>query len=286
MRLERRMSDMNKLFHKVDAKRSPENPSITIGGDEQFGTPLLNAALMRNAESGKRRWASIGVDEWIQAGRWWLLKMESSGAVGIRWLTTEQSQSACYIGDTSNRRLSKQGYTDIIKASWILIDVIARHPQMSLLDSDVRYEAELLAKVVPGALYSIDEQLLIPNLLVGNQNRGCVSGCFRPGNEIGLRRRHHEVRLEHLADASEGSCSPAGQRVCRRHRSVCSKISHVGDGRRKCSLPTVMSCDIPPASLNHSELQVLRTINRANSGQRHRVLFCSSHTDKTKRRGS
>lgn len=94
MRLERRLTDINKLFHKLDAQSSPESPSISMTGNAGFGTPLLNAALMRNAESGKRRWASIGVDEWIQAGRWWLLKVQTTRAVmkfpsGIRWLTTQ-----------------------------------------------------------------------------------------------------------------------------------------------------------------------------------------------------
>lgn len=40
-----------------------------------------------------------------------------------------------------------QRYADLIKSSWILIDVIARHPQLNLLDSTVRYDTELLADV-------------------------------------------------------------------------------------------------------------------------------------------
>lgn len=43
--------------------------------------------------------------------------------------------------------ISQQGYINLIKASWILIDVIARHPQLNLLDSDTRYNVELLANV-------------------------------------------------------------------------------------------------------------------------------------------
>lgn len=43
--------------------------------------------------------------------------------------------------------LSNQGYLDLIKASWILIDVIARHPQLNLLDTVVRCNVELLAEV-------------------------------------------------------------------------------------------------------------------------------------------
>lgn len=48
---------------------------------------------------------------------------------------------------STNDAISKQGYADLIKASWILIDVIARHPQLNLLESSIRYEAELLADV-------------------------------------------------------------------------------------------------------------------------------------------
>ena len=40
-----------------------------------------------------------------------------------------------------------QGYLDLVKASWILIDVIKRHPQLNLLNTSIRYEMELLAEV-------------------------------------------------------------------------------------------------------------------------------------------
>lgn len=42
---------------------------------------------------------------------------------------------------------SQQAYINLIKSSWILIDVIARHPQLNLLDSGIRYDVELLANV-------------------------------------------------------------------------------------------------------------------------------------------
>lgn len=51
------------------------------------------------------------------------------------------------MNDSSDRNLSLQGYADLVKSSWILIDVIARHPQLNLLDPGIRYEAELLAEV-------------------------------------------------------------------------------------------------------------------------------------------
>lgn len=37
----------------------------------------LTEAFLVNAQSGTRPWASIGVDSWLQAGRWWLIKASS-----------------------------------------------------------------------------------------------------------------------------------------------------------------------------------------------------------------
>lgn len=50
-------------------------------------------------------------------------------------------------GSSSNVVGFQQGYINLIKASWILIDVIARHPQLNLLDSGIRCDVELLANV-------------------------------------------------------------------------------------------------------------------------------------------
>lgn len=62
-------------------------------------------------------------------------------------LTRAQAQmdiSEVAVGDIT---LPLQGYLDLIKASWILVDVIARHPQLNLLDTTVRYEVEILTEV-------------------------------------------------------------------------------------------------------------------------------------------
>lgn len=71
MRLETSFSQIGDLIHKAEG-----SPMIScIGGG--FKIPLLSAELMKYAEVGQRRWSSIGVDEWIQAGKWWLLKVYS-----------------------------------------------------------------------------------------------------------------------------------------------------------------------------------------------------------------
>lgn len=69
MRLERRFSQIGEFIKKAEG-----SPAVS-GVSGAFKTPLLSAELMKNAEIGHRRWSSIGVDEWIQAGRWWLLKV-------------------------------------------------------------------------------------------------------------------------------------------------------------------------------------------------------------------
>lgn len=38
-------------------------------------------------------------------------------------------------------------YTNLIKASWILVDVIVCHPQLPFLDSTMHHEVQLLSAV-------------------------------------------------------------------------------------------------------------------------------------------
>lgn len=108
----------------------------------------LNAALMKTAEIGQRKWSSIGVDEWIQAGRWWLMKVGVPRVEFVyRVADNFARQAQMTLAEKTEHIVSQQGYLDLIKASWILIDVIARHPQLNLLDSGIRCEVELLAEV-------------------------------------------------------------------------------------------------------------------------------------------
>jgi hypothetical protein len=43
--------------------------------------------------------------------------------------------------------VSVSGYADLIKASWILIDIINQHPQFHLSSTGTRYDVQLLAAV-------------------------------------------------------------------------------------------------------------------------------------------
>lgn len=50
--------------------------------DKATISPFLNTnsveelieAFLTNAQYGTRAWATIGVDSWLQAGRWWFIK--------------------------------------------------------------------------------------------------------------------------------------------------------------------------------------------------------------------
>lgn len=47
----------------------------------------------------------------------------------------------------SSDTVSRQGYLNLVKASWILVDIVMRHPQLSFLDSIVHLEVRLLTEV-------------------------------------------------------------------------------------------------------------------------------------------
>lgn len=52
-----------------------------------------------------------------------------------------------YVGSSSGQIISQQGYANLIKAAWILVDIIGRHPQLDFLDSGIRYEVVQLTQV-------------------------------------------------------------------------------------------------------------------------------------------
>lgn len=84
---------------------------------------------MRAAEISQR-WIAIGIEDWIKAGKWWLL------------MARMQLQRAP-VGES----ISAKGYLDLLKASWILTDVIAVHPQFAYIESGVQYEVMRLTEV-------------------------------------------------------------------------------------------------------------------------------------------
>lgn len=58
----------------IGDQHSRESPVLKGPLDEEL-LAELSAAFLKSAETGNRPWASIGIDDWLQAGRWWLVKV-------------------------------------------------------------------------------------------------------------------------------------------------------------------------------------------------------------------
>ena len=65
--------DVSDIKSYILGNKTAPIPSLSVVEDEVFKASL-NAALMKNAEISQP-WSTIGVDVWIEAGRWWLLRV-------------------------------------------------------------------------------------------------------------------------------------------------------------------------------------------------------------------
>lgn len=125
------MSNQVVVVHSEDASKTTEkkslNPSVSAIDDELFKTSL-SAAFMRSAEV-TQPWSTIGVDQWIESGRWWLLR----------------SQMELYAVSEPKKKVPLAAYANLIKASWILVDIIACHPQVPFIAASTHSEVQLLS---------------------------------------------------------------------------------------------------------------------------------------------
>lgn len=77
LKLEKGVNDIKGLIRRSTNDSSSAPPVLSVLDGEKVFAVSFSAKLMKNAEGG-RKWSAIGVDEWIQGGRWWLLKVGSS----------------------------------------------------------------------------------------------------------------------------------------------------------------------------------------------------------------
>ncbi|KAF5557186.1 hypothetical protein FPHYL_7775 [Fusarium phyllophilum] len=99
----------------VGDRRSRNAPLLKGPLDEQVRAEL-SAAFLRSAETDNRPWASIGIDEWLQAGKWWLLKARSQ---------------VNHLAQGSGAEVP--AYINLLKACWILTEIVSIHPQRTHL---------------------------------------------------------------------------------------------------------------------------------------------------------
>ena len=74
-KLERELGEIKVLIERGGSGSSIDPPLVSgvTGGLRDMS--LLSAGLMNQAEQGGRKWSAIGVDDWIEAGKWWLMKV-------------------------------------------------------------------------------------------------------------------------------------------------------------------------------------------------------------------
>ena len=73
-RLERRFSQIEVLIEQGEAV-STIDPPVSASTEELSKMSLLRDGLMKYAEGWGREWSTIGVDDWIEVGKWWLMKV-------------------------------------------------------------------------------------------------------------------------------------------------------------------------------------------------------------------
>lgn len=132
-RIESTTKSINDGLHHLTAhlrRAQTIAPIATASTLDDSARIAFSAECMKGAEIA-HRWLTIGVDEWIRAGRWWLLK----------------AQFEMQKPETDPGFVSAEGYLNLLKASWILTDVIVVHPQFSLIESSVQYEVMQLTQV-------------------------------------------------------------------------------------------------------------------------------------------
>ena len=140
-------AEIKKLLARSQETNQTSVPPLSLYDDEPSKSSL-SAALMQSAEV-TQSWSTIGVDQWVEAGRWWLFRSRSA----LSQLTVPQCNIPVSV------------YTDLVKAAWIPIDVIACHPQMSFLTSARLSDVQLLSVEVKAELQRIATlQLVTPNL--------------------------------------------------------------------------------------------------------------------------
>ena len=123
------------------------DPSLSAVDDELFKTSL-SAAFMKSAEV-TQPWSTIGVDQWIESGRWWLLR----------------SQMELYTVSEPNQKVPLAAYANLIKSSWILVDIIACHPQVPFIAASTHSEIQLLSGELKNEFSRLSAlNSMVPNL--------------------------------------------------------------------------------------------------------------------------
>ena len=143
-------NDVREIKSHITGQQITETPLIpSISSlDDDSDTLTLSASLMQNAEI-LQPWSTIGVDQWIESGRWWLLRAQMELHAILK----------------PGQEVPLGPYTSLIKASWILIDIITRHPQVPFLSASTHSEVQILSAGLKSEFQRLRNlEALIPDL--------------------------------------------------------------------------------------------------------------------------
>ena len=118
------LNDIDKIQDLINAL--PVTPMLSAV-NEKSSQIILSQRFLKEAEK-LRPWTAIGFDDWLGAGRWWLLKAQTQ-------LYTEAAAMT----------MPTQAYANLLKASFILIDIFPKHPSRRLWSTEY-LQVELLAE--------------------------------------------------------------------------------------------------------------------------------------------
>ena len=108
----------------------------------------ISATLLKHAEVSQP-WTTIGVTQWIDTGRWWLQGCELE----------------LYAISGDGIQIAASTYASLLKASWILVDIIACHPQVSFISAKTRAEIKALGVEIKRDFEKIQSRgFLMPDL--------------------------------------------------------------------------------------------------------------------------
>lgn len=111
----------------------------TISGLDDAGiTPLISTRFKEEAEK-RGSWLAIGIDAWVQAGKWWMMRGQLSLKGG------EQHCPKPY-----------QAYLNLLKASWILTDVLSTwYMRTFAVDNNKNQEVLRLSRCIKAELLQV-----------------------------------------------------------------------------------------------------------------------------------
>ncbi|KAB2570347.1 hypothetical protein DBV05_g10981 [Lasiodiplodia theobromae] len=118
-RIENMQKNTEKALQDIKAAISGSTSTTPLfsgaSGADQY---RMTKKLLDNAQVDNKPWTSISIRDWLQTGKWWLLKAQSQ-------LHSAAPQTPKYF----------QAWVDLIKSSWILTDIIASHPHRTFFAS-------------------------------------------------------------------------------------------------------------------------------------------------------